>query len=242
MTEEVQAPKIPRYSFSQWENYDGCPQRWKFKSIMKLPSSPPGPAAARGLDMHDRCDKFITNQIGENQLMYGSPSMRFGDKKPAVIAEKYVPILQEFRDHPNGAKHAEYKIGFDEEWYLCGGLSSKAKVIMVLDAVRAIEGVCHIGEWKSGKPKPTHGDQRKLYAMAGIKAWMAETTIVTTYYLEDTAPPERLVVRDTAWPKLVMLWDDRFDRMARDKICAPKPGNHCNWCDYARAKGGPCTF
>lgn len=232
-----------RWSFSQWENYNGCPARWKFKSVLKLPSSPPGPAAARGLDMHDRCEAYIKGEIDAETLTHGDPNKRFGDKKPAIVDGKYVVVLDQFKDHPNGDRYTEHKLGFDAEWYLSGGISKTAACIGVLDAVRCENRVLHIGEWKSGSPKDTHGDQRKLYALFGLRKWVqVEEVHVTTYYLEDTAPPQRLSVKPSAEEKLKELWNGRVALMQKDQMCAPKPGQHCRWCDYAKGKGGPCQF
>jgi hypothetical protein len=255
MTTETDAlgnPKPPfRWSFSQWENYNSCPQRWKFKSVMKLPSAPPGPAAARGLDMHDRAERYIKGEIDLETAVNGDPSMRFGDKKPAVIDRKYIPILDAYKNHPNGDRGTERKMAFDSEWYVCAPTSKFASCIAVLDAYRyggergsADENnkVLRIGEWKSGSPKDTHGDQRKLYAMFGLRMWLAYSVEVTTYYLEDTAPPVKLTVKAGDMDKLKGIWQPRIDLMQRDQMCAPRPGIHCNWCDYAKKKGGPCAF
>jgi hypothetical protein len=105
--------------------------------------------------------------------------------------------------------------------------------------------IAHVGEWKSGKPKDTHVDQRKLYALGSLLKWhWVDEVHVTTYYVEDTAPPERLKVANTASAneKLKTLWRSRTDLMQSDKLCAPKPGIACNWCDYSKKKGGPCVF
>ena len=251
-TDALGNPKPPfRWSFSQWENYNGCPQRWKFKSIMKLPGSPPGPAAARGLDMHDRVEHYIGGSITQEQCVYGDPDKRFGDKKPAVIHPKYIPILDAYKNHPNGDRGAERKVAFDSEWYVCAPTSKTASCVAVLDAYRyggamgsadSEERILRIGEWKSGKPKDTHVDQRKLYAMFGLRLWLAYKVEVTTYYLEDTAPPARLTVTAPAMDKLKPMWEQRIQLMQRDEICSPRPGVHCNWCDYAKKKGGPCAF
>lgn len=260
MSEEV---KPFKWSFSQWENYNSCPQRWKFKSVMKLPSSPPGPAAARGLDMHDRAEKFIKGEIDVDYAVHGDPTLRFGDKKPAVISQKYIPILEAYRDHPNGDRHTEKEVAFDSDWHCSGKRRNSGGVLMVLDAVRvggdwqqimltgrkggrmanvSNHNIVRIGEWKSGKPKDTHKDQRHLYSIAALKLWLADEAEVTTYYLEDTAPPVRLKVTAADLPKLTAKWDARVAQMQSDKILAPKPGAHCNWCDYAARKGGPCQF
>jgi hypothetical protein len=248
MSEEVVTPSF-RWSFSQFETYNSCPAKWKFQNVLKLPRSAPGPAAARGLDMHDRAEKYIKGEISLEECQYGDPTKSFGDKKPAKIHEKYIPILDAYRDHPTGDKGCEKKLAFTDGWYLTGSKDPKAACIAVLDAYRFIRphttvtGVLEIGEWKSGKPKDTHSDQRKLYAMFGYKAFLADEVRVTTFYLEDTAPPERLVLKSqSGFDKLAAMWDSRIQTMRGDQICAPKPSFGCNWCDFAKSKGGPCQF
>lgn len=233
-----------RWSFSQWETYNSCPQKWKFKSVLKLPSAPPGPAAARGLDMHDRCERYIKGEISVDTLINGDPEARFGSKKAAKISEKYLPVLDSFRLHENGDRHVELRLGLDDEWYLCGGISHTKSLAAVLDAVRCDnDGVLHIAEWKSGTPKPTHDDQRKLYSLVGLRRWFHVKEVrTTTYYLEDTAPAQRIVVKPTAEEKLKELWRGRVEQMKKDTICAPRPNEGCRWCDYSKGKGGPCAF
>lgn len=240
-----------RWSFSQWENYNECPARWKFKSVMKLPSSPPGPAAARGLDMHDRAERYITGQIDLDECIHGDIEKTFGDKKPAVIHPKYIPILDAYRDHPNGDRGCEKKVAFDVGWHLCPPRTKFTAVMAVIDAYRfggergsedSENKILRIAEWKSGKPKDTHADQRHLYAMFGLRVWLASRVEVTTYYLEDTAPAVRLVATEDKFEKMKEKWDKRVRLMQNDQLCAPRPGVYCNWCDYAKKKGGPCAF
>lgn len=238
--EEV-SQKPFRWSFSQWETYNACPAKWRFKSVLKLPGLPTGPAAARGLDMHDRVERYIKGEIEVKDLLAGSPEARFGSKKAAVIDPAYLPVINEFKDHPNGDRYTEHRLGFDNEWYLSGGVSKTAWCIGVLDAAR-VDGVVYIAEWKSGQPKETHVDQRKLYALFGLRRWITEEVRVTTYYLEGTAEPQRLVVKASAEQKLKDLWNQRVIQMQTDEICAPKPGEHCRWCDYSARNGGPCKF
>ena len=234
-----------RWSFSAWEAYQSCPQMYRFKHIEKLPRQPAGPAAARGLDLHDRVEKVIKSELPMEALLTADPQVRFGSKKQAVIHEKYIPIIEGYRDHPNGDRHTEKKMAFDEDWYLTGPTSSFASCVAVLDAVKfTVEDdgkkVAEIGEWKSGSPKERHTDQRSLYSSFGLKGWLADEVRVTTYYLEFDIKPERLVVKNTAWEKVVTIWTKRRDEMRRDAMFAPRPGQHCNWCDYSRTKGGPC--
>lgn len=237
------------WSFSSWEVYASCPAKWRFKHVLRLPGQPSGPAAARGSDLHDRVERYI---LGKADSLDPDPTVRFGDKKPATVDRKYIPILDEFRNHPNGDRYAERKLAFSKDWELTTPKAPDAACVAVLDAARYLKpkstvmggwGKLFVGEWKSGKPKDTHADQRKLYALAGMVAWQADEVEVTTYYLEGTAEPQRLVVKSQSGAdKLKALWDERAALMARDNICAPRPGFGCRFCDYRKEVGGPCIF
>lgn len=242
------ASPVFRWSFSQWETYDTCPAKWKYQSVLKLPRTPmeEDSPPARGLRLHDRVERYIKGETDAQDLLVASG-------KEAVVHPRYIPIIEEFKSHPNGARYTEHKLAFDHEWYLVPNNLPTASCIMVLDAVRSggawqgsekgqDEGLVRIGEWKSGKPKDSHADQRKMYAMGGLKAWLADSVEVTTYYLEDTAPPARFTASASAFDKLTAMWSSRRDLMMRDEICAPRPGFYCRWCDYAASKGGPCRF
>lgn len=215
-----------KVSFSQWENYQQCPARWKFKSVMRLPTTPAGPAAQRGTDIHKTVEEYING---------GQPTILH----PAIGAD-YLEVFDKFRVWPNGDRWTERKLrlGRDFKW----GHEADEYVIMVFDVVGFKDKVVEVGEWKSGKPKDTHKDQRSLYALGALQWWQAEKAVVTTYYLEDTEKPQRLTASATAVPKLIKIWDDRFTQMEKDKICAPRPGFYCRWCDFANSKGGPCQF
>ena len=230
---EAEAPLFEpvriRWSFSQWETYNSCPAKWKFKSVLKVPGKPPGPAAARGLEIHASIEEYCKSGILSN--LHGA------------VNQKYLPVFEELRNHENGDVYYEKKLGFDADWSRSAVREERTRLIAILDAVRyGNDGKARVYEWKSGKPKDTHPDQRKLYAVVAGVHFNAEQVDVTTYYVEDTAPPQRISVSQSGVEKLKALWDDRIQQMQRDEFCAPRPGVHCNWCDYAKKKGGPCQF
>lgn len=219
-----------RWSFSQWETYSQCPAKWKFGSVLKLPRQPPGPAAARGLEIHASVEEYCKH--GDASVLHGA------------IKPRYIPIFDELRLHENGDTYQELKLGFDVDWATCPPQAKTAACIAILDGVRfANNGVAHVYEWKSGKPKDTHPDQRKLYAVASLLKFKATKAVVTTFYLEDTEVPQRTVVSEKGVREtLIPLWNSRIHQMQRDQFCAPKPSFGCNWCDFAKKKGGPCKF
>lgn len=220
-------PKPFRWSFSQWENYQQCPRRWKHKTRDKLPTSPAGPAAQRGLEIHQTVEDYINGALHSTL-------------HPA-IAPAYQEVFDTYRLWPNGDRWTERKLGLGRDFGWAGSDSPTAYVIMVFD-VMAFDGeTVHIGEWKSGKPKETHRDQRSLYSLGALKWYpSAKQAIATTYYLEDTEVPQKLTVAATATPKLEAIWLQRAEQMEQDQICAPRPGFYCKWCDFSKFKGGPC--
>lgn len=218
-----------RWSFSKWETYFKCPAKYRFRYEAKLPE-PTGPAAQRGLQMHDMAENYIKG---------------LHDDTSWLKDKKIIPILDDFRHHPNGDRYTEKKLAFDEEWYQTPHTSPRATCVGVLDAARAVDGVLYIGEWKSGKPKETHVDQRKLYALFGLRAWLGIKRVeVTTYYFDGTGAPQRLVADPAtgAEERLKALWDGRVDTIQNDTIKSPKASDECFWCSFARKKGGPCPL
>lgn len=233
-----------RWSFTSWATYNQCPAKYKFKYVQKCPTLPAGPAAARGTEIHENIADFITCKFDDPEKLH-----------PAINKEQMLPTLNAFRHHPNGQRHVELPIYVNEKWEDVLRGSADRWATMIFDAVRAggdwrcdpgedpHEEVVSVAEWKSGKPKDEHKDQRSVYAVAALARFHYQHEVrVTTYYVEGTAPPARLVVKRSAEEKLQALWKGRIDTMRADTIRAPRPGYYCNWCDFSKAKGGPCQF
>jgi len=210
-----------RWSFSQWETYNSCPAKWKFKSVLKLPGLPPGPAAARGKLIHGTVEGYIKG--ADATVLH------------EAIKPKYIPVFDEFRGNPT-------TLCEDDTKRTLTSIVPGTAVITIFDVSREAGSALVVGEWKSGKPKDTHPDQRSLYALSALTLPGIESAKVTTYYLEDTAPPaETVMSKETAESDRV-VWVKRVEQMQTDEYCAPKPALHCNWCDYSKKKGGPCVF
>lgn len=212
-----------RWSFSMWTTYNTCPSRFNYRYRQRLPD-PPSPAAQRGSAAHDTAERYVRGH-----------SMLLPTKDNYLL-----DVFNKFRQWPNGDRHTELKITLTDEWTLTSPQNDDAYVTGVLDVVGYHKGVVEIGEWKTGKPKDEHKEQRSLYALLGLRRWLPREVQVTTYYMDNTAPPARLTVKDTAEPKLIQIWDGRAKQMLTDDTCAPRPGFYCRWCPYSRDKGGPC--
>jgi CRISPR/Cas system-associated exonuclease Cas4 (RecB family) len=231
-----------RWSFTSWSTYNTCPAKYKFKYIEKVPGLPAGPAAARGTEIHESIANYITMDDCDPDKLH-----------PAVNKEVMLPVFDMYRDHGNGLRFVEVPIYFTKQWEDTIKGHPNRWGMAVFDAVR-VGGdwrvsddphatVISIAEWKSGKPKDDHKEQRSLYALAGFARWIEPVEVrVTTYYVENTAPPARLTVKRSAEEKLQKLWNGRVEQLTEDEIMAPRPGYYCRWCDYSKERGGPCMF
>lgn len=210
-----------KISFSQWENYQGCPRRWKHRYLDKIPTGPTGPAAMRGIGVHNEVEIFLST-------------------KKDLPKVTHADVIEELSRR--NEVHTEYKLHFDEHWNRTSPDSKEIAWVGVLDAVSVAPKCIDVYEWKTGKPKPTHGDQRNIYALMGLRCWGAEEITVTTYYLDGTEGPQKLSATKKSVPMLINRWNERRNAMMNDTFWPPRPGFHCRWCDYAKAKGGPCEF
>ena len=174
-----------RWSFSQWETYNACPAKWHYRSVQKLPGLPAGPAAARGSLIHDTVEQYIKG--ADASVLH------------EAIKPKYVAVFDEFKNCPSVKCEDETKREL-------GTIVPGTTAVTIFDVSRGADCRMWIGEWKSGKPKPTHPDQRSLYALSALALPGIDRVEVTTYYLEDTGKPETTML-DTATAEPVrMVW------------------------------------
>jgi hypothetical protein len=174
--------------------------------------------------------------------------------------DKHLGVFNAFREHPNGERYTELMVCTNREWeWQAYPIREKVWLTMILDAVKVggawgngfkgqddvipSQDVVDIAEWKTGKPKDEHAEQRNLYALGGLIRWKQHDVVrVTTYYLDGKGEPQRLTVKRTALDKLKDKWEQRVDTMQSDQLLAPRPGYYCRWCHYSKEKGGPCKI
>jgi hypothetical protein len=213
-----------RFSFSQWEDYSGCPRRWRFKNIDLLPTSPIGSAGARGLLIHDQVDAYVS-----------------GDRDMPPDITHHLDVLDKLRESTN-EKASEDKREFNAEWKQNPKKAPDTSYVLIMDAWERDGSHLHIFEWKTGKPKDSHAEQRKFYITGGFALFEVDTIKATTYYLDGTSEPCTTNAKRSAIDKLIPLWQMRRQTMLDDNFYPPRPGNQCNWCDFSKRKGGPCDF
>jgi CRISPR/Cas system-associated exonuclease Cas4 (RecB family) len=227
-----------RLSFSSWSTYHQCPFKYKAKNILGIREEFSGPAAERGTGIHNMIEEYIRQN--SHKLPWDEED---GVAKVPKLGHKHPlhPVVNHFRDWPNGDRHAERKFFFDIDWSpYC--TKENAAFTVVFDVAARKDNIVEIGEWKSGKPYDGHAEQRLMYALAGLAIWMPEKVIVTTYYVDMTSDAKRLTVTPDDLEDLKEIWNSRRETIMNDNIMAPRPNDKCRYCYLRKSAGGICAL
>lgn len=214
--------KPTRWSYSSLSTYKQCPQKWKFSYIDNIPWES-SPAMMRGTRMHTMAEDFVTG------------------KTPMVHHEiqKIGPTLQLLKGL--GAQ-AEAVWLLDIDWKPTTD-PAKAWVKAIIDVHYPLESVLYVKDYKSGQMYPDHAEQLELYGIIGLHVYPEAKRVETSAIYMDTGHEgmEGSMIR-AMLPKMVKKWHDDAVVMMTDEIHEPRPGNACRWCNYAKLKGGPCSY
>jgi CRISPR/Cas system-associated exonuclease Cas4 (RecB family) len=218
------------WSYSRLSDYKRCPAYAKYKHLDRLPTES-GPAADRGTAIHKGAEAFVLRP-----LVKLLPELRLFKAK-----------LLELRGMRKVVQ-VEAMWGFDRNWQPIAWNDWKncwLRIKMDANYLVPRKPVLHMIDWKSGKPKPEeHMEQLKLYGVGGLRTHQHIKEAVGFLHYTDHGPKHdaKLVVKREEEKKLIKFWEGEVKPMFNDRRFAPKPGPHCNWCDFAKAKGGPCRY
>ena len=213
------------HSYSSWSTHEKCPAKYKYSYIDKLPRSPPGPAAARGTEIHNAV---------ETVLRGGEPAG--GTPTPAGY-KNWLRGLTEYTLHP------ELKWSVGEDWQPVPYAEAVWRGYMdLLIAPEEGENVLNIYEWKTGKVYPEHAHQAELYALVGHSLYPEVATVMVTNVYFDQGKSVEREYEAAHVEGIQAVWNRRRKNVERDDIHPANPGFYCRFCDYAKDKGGPCLF
>lgn len=218
-----------RHSYSSYSTFNQCAAKWYYQYVefKDAPRAPPGPAAQRGTAVHESIDRFMN---GESDQLHKD------------IHAKYGMYL-------TGLKSTFTDLGPEEPWALDQNLQEtdfKAKDVWIrgfYDLGAQTPSLFDIYEWKTGRVYETHADQRFLYGMSALTLWQEyEKVTVTGVYFDqggqkygETYERKRLTWMQDEWKR-------RLEHIENAKTHAPTPSYLCKWCDFSKAKNGPCKF
>jgi len=220
------AKKITAWSFSRWDTYQTCPAKAKFKFIDRLPE-PRGPAAERGEAVHKAAEAFVRGWAKTLPAELSSHALELRAlKKEKPLCEEELALTEGF----------EAQTGWFDKDAWC---RAKMDVLATKKAPRIID-------YKTGKAYPEkHALQAELYALFALKLLEA-TAVIVEFWYTDIGPSANSVEMygegERSLTKLVKRWTTRAKPMLTDTKFKATPGNHCRWCTFSKAKGGPCKY
>lgn len=228
------------WSFSAWKMYYECPLRYKLTRIEKRPTTR-GPALIRGDVIH---------QEGERYLKAGGR-----------VPKSYALFDREMRELRRRKALSEASWAFDVGWREVEWFSPVVWVRVKLDTCYISQDnldygptTAHVIDFKTGRIYEGYGTQLELYAVAAFLKYQDVERVAPAFWFLDRGeivggPQETLHLPDVRsyyereeLPQLQRTWQRRAQPMLKDRSFAPASGAHCRWCDFSKAKGGPCRF
>lgn len=226
------AEKLKAWSFSRWNQYEGCPQKTKFTAIMKL-KEPSSPALERGTELHAMCEKYL--------------------KTGGRIPKELKPIAAQLKDLRARGAVAEAEFAFRKDWtstrwndWAEAWIRIKADAI-VLPNIDDPTPTVEVHDFKTGKVREGASEymlQLELYALAGLLMYPTAEQAKTSLIFVDhgvVIPHEKIFTQKDV-KNLKKQWEMRSKKMLADTLFKPKPGNACRWCHFRKDNGGPCEF
>lgn len=224
--------ELKSWSFSRYNDYKQCPLKFKLKYLEKI-SEPPGPAIARGQELHDNAAAFIT---GKAPKLHADLKANYGEEfKRLRAAHKKRTSGMTVED--TWAFTAEWEQTTWNDWVRCW-----VRIKLDCGFVQPDGVTYRIKDWKTGKFRGADSDknaeymeQLELYALAAMLLMPhVERVIPSLEYVDADVqfPPEPLVFTRADIPRLKKLWAARVAPMFRDKKFAPRPNSLCKFCHY----------
>jgi len=209
-------------SFTAWETFTNCPARFKYEKIDKLPTQDKA-FFAKGRAAHEHLEKVVM----------GAP-----------LDAKIVPKEQEFVLEVGAApfaKFVEEKWGFRNDWIVTDWRNAALRAIIDVRLDYG-DGSMEVIDWKTGKKRGESVAQMSLFATAVFHRYpFVEQVTTRLVYVEKGGQ----TIMDHARADLANMtkqWEERFASIFNERDWLPRPNEWCHFCDFSKAKGGPCRY
>lgn len=223
-------PKVVAWSYSRYADYNQCPAKFMYKHLLRLPDAG-SPAMQRGNVIHKMAEDYVK-----------SP------KKPKLPPELKGVALELEHCRTAGAI-AEQAWGFRNDWNWterAGWFGDDVWFRMKADvAVAYDDDTGLVGDWKTGKKYYSNEEQIELFGAVTLMRFPNWTEVDVRLWYTDADPADNEIQRvftaaDGA--RIRADWAKRSVPMFKDRRFAPTPNDKCHWCNFSKAKGGPCKF
>lgn len=207
---------VPSWSLSRLKDYERCPALYAYR-VRKQHVEAPSPALERGNRIHALMEAAMGGATLEGALA------------------RYQGYVDEHRAMPG--LQVERMWSYDVGWRPDGAPWLRMK----LDAfVQPTWETAKVIDWKTGRIYGDYDDGMRLYALGALLRFPTVKEVeVELVYLDQRKAYSDKIKRE----KVDTLKDDfnrRALRLFEDEAYDPSPGDHCRWCGFSAAKGGPC--
>ena len=225
---------LTAWSYSRLSTYEKCALQARFKYIDKVPE-PPSEALERGSEAHDVLAQYLRGDRPEE------------DPTAPSDIPGWQHFGQLFNDLRSMSPLVEQQWGFNRRWEPTGWFGPDTWFRSVLDvSLVYADDTGDVIDFKTGKPySQDTAKQAELYAISMVRRYPALThTTVRFWYVDPQQKGAEAVYRfsrdqaEAAMPR----WEKKAERMLTDEIMAPRPGEYCKRCPFAKSKGGPCKY
>jgi PD-(D/E)XK nuclease superfamily protein len=239
------------WSYSRYHDYTECPLRASLKHLHKL----------RTPEMIQK--ELDAKQPGapENPLQRGEriakEAAQFLTKKVKKVPMDLMSVAKEYRELVKaGNLSVEQSWGFTKDWKPCSPTDWNNCWMRVqidvchIEEVKKHGDILHITDNKSGRfddrKNEEYQQQLELYGAAGLARMPTVIEATARLLYSDlgmsfpTGHPMRWRVDEL--PTLKATWNKRVKPMFNDTRFAPRPGPQCRYCDFAKARNGPCMY
>ena len=227
--------KIAAWSYSRLTTWQQCPRKAKYSYIDKLPTKT-NDAMERGSAIHKLAEHYVKGEIDELP------------EELELFTEEF-ELMRHLTEDPHYELLVEQQWAFDRNWQKTSWFGKQAwcRVVIDLGVYNKAENILTIIDHKTGKARPEHATQLKLYGTAGFSMFpsLAEVN-AEMWYLDqgfiNTEDNETTTFLPEELDDMIAFWNTEAGKMLKDGAFRPNPSRLCAWCDFSKANGGPCQY
>lgn len=210
------------YSYSAISTYKKCPAKFNYAYNERLPRGPAGPAAQRGLKLHQAVEDLLLGKCD-------------------TLPEEIVAYEDFFKTLRDAGAEPETKWGVTDDWQECGFDDAIAKLRGIIDVRLPMESGVALYELKTGKFYDEHFSQMNLYGTVELAKGQLDEVEVVAVYLDQSTTKE-VTYTKSMLGEYKASWNRTMEMIDTDRNWMTNPQFACKWCEYSKGNGGPCPF
>ena len=231
VNDDTELGHVPAWSHSALKVFETCAYKTYLAKVKRIKEDY-GPAAARGSDIHQQAEDYVSGKLGELP-----DTLQKFKKQFEVLREEFI----------NGVVELEGDWGFTRQWETCGWMAPDVWARVKLDALmHESETSARVIDYKTGKyfgNEISHSQQALTYAIASFFRYPKLEIVKTElWYLDHGKTTEQIYTRDEAMVFMPNL-HQRATVMTTATKFPPNPSNvNCRWCSFGKGENPYCEW